>query len=144
MLQDAPYGEWVFDRENDGTPKNPMHLPRVDYSREVRAFESAVSRFVHKHPGMGIPLRFCPIPDECCDASGEPILAKLDGSTVVSLIDEVIRSERFCDGAVLEAFRDGRMAKWLTRLREIDRLYPDGEPDPREEAEREDDRNEDH
>lgn len=136
VLRDAGYGEWIFDRENDGTPEKPMHLPYVDYSREVREFESAVSRFVRQHPGMGVPLRYCPIPDEWKDASGKPIVSKLDGSTVVSMIAEVIRSERFCDGAVLGAFRDGSMTNWLARLEEIDREYPDGEPDPWEEAEK--------
>ena len=31
-----------------------------------------------------------------------------------------IRAERFCDGVLLEFFKNGCISKWLSRLQEID------------------------
>ena len=45
---------------------------------------------------------------------------ELDGKTVVALILGTIRAERFSDGTLLEFCQNGCIAKWLSRLKEID------------------------
>ena len=46
-------------------------------------------------------------------------VSALDGQCVMALIMGAVRAERFCDGALLEFFKDGSIKKWLERLNEI-------------------------
>lgn len=33
LIQDDKFGEWIIDKENDGTPEHPFHMPFVNYSQ---------------------------------------------------------------------------------------------------------------
>lgn len=33
LIQDDKFGEWIIDKENDGTPERPIHMPFVNYSQ---------------------------------------------------------------------------------------------------------------
>jgi hypothetical protein len=44
----------------------------------------------------------------------------LDGKCIMALLLGAVRSERFCDGALLSFFKSGAIAKWLLRLKELD------------------------
>ena len=35
MIQTDSFGEWVIDKENDGTPEHPMQMPCARYSEMV-------------------------------------------------------------------------------------------------------------
>ena len=43
------YGEWVIDRENDGSPEHPIQLPFVNYSEMVDSFIQDVYKFEEEH-----------------------------------------------------------------------------------------------
>ena len=47
-------------------------------------------------------------------------VSTLDGITIMALLVGVIRAERFCDGILLDFFKDGTIISWLKRLKEID------------------------
>jgi hypothetical protein len=38
MIQSDSIGEWIIDRENDGTPEHLFQMPFVDYSEIVHNF----------------------------------------------------------------------------------------------------------
>ena len=38
-IKDDSIGEWIVDKENDGTPEHPIQMPFIVYSRVVRQFE---------------------------------------------------------------------------------------------------------
>lgn len=44
-IKDDSIGEWIVDKENDGTLEHPMQMPFVVYSSVVRLFEQAVYGF---------------------------------------------------------------------------------------------------
>ena len=46
-------------------------------------------------------------------------VSAMDAQCVLALIVGAVRAERFCDGALLDFFENGCMAKWLKRLNEI-------------------------
>lgn len=46
--------------------------------------------------------------------------ALLDAPCIMVLITGAVLAERFCDGALLDFFKSGCIAKWLNRLKEID------------------------
>ena len=49
-LDSEEYGNWVINKENDGSPEHPIQMPYVNYGREAIAFEDAVYKFVDEHP----------------------------------------------------------------------------------------------
>ncbi len=46
QMKDDKFGDWIIDRENDGTPERPIHLPFVNYSETVESFLHDVSQFM--------------------------------------------------------------------------------------------------
>lgn len=45
MIQADSFGEWVIDKENDGTPEHPIQMPFVGYSEMVNNFIDDVYTF---------------------------------------------------------------------------------------------------
>ena len=124
-LQGAEYGEWIIDRENDGSPEHPKQFPFVAYGRAVTDLENAIYRFIDEHKEMKL-TRYGDILGEAkiqwgADSMRAVDVSTLDGKTVMALLVGAIRAERFCDGALLGFCKDGSVAKWLKRLKELDK-----------------------
>ena len=123
-IRDIDYGEWVIDRENDGTPEHPIQFPFVAYTPLVREFEDHVYRFIDEHKDMELnhygDILFAAGIEWNTKSMESANIANLDGTTIMALIVGAIRAERFCDGALLGCFESGCIMKWLLRLQEID------------------------
>jgi hypothetical protein len=52
MIQADSIGEWVIDKENDGTPEHPIQMPFVDYSEMVHNFIDDVYTFEESNKDM--------------------------------------------------------------------------------------------
>ena len=123
-LQGTEYGEWIIDRENDGSPEHPKHFPYVAYGSVVTDLEKAVYCFVDEHREMEL-TQYADILGAAkikwgADSMRDADVSSLDGRTVMALLVGAIRAERFSDGALLGFCEDGSVAKWLLRLKEID------------------------
>lgn len=123
-IKDDSIGEWIVDKENDGTLEHPIQMPFVVYSRVVRQFERVVYNFEEEHPEFelnqyGSILERYDIKWETQSMSTVDV-SKMDGQGVMALIMAAVRAERFCDGALKEFFENGSIEKWLLRLKEID------------------------
>ena len=123
-LNTTEYGDWIVDKENDGSAEHPIQFPFVAYRRVVREFQSAVYDFLDQHEELEL-TRYSEILKEANIEWGalsmkNADVSSLDGKTVVALLVGAIRAERFCDGALLDFFEDGSIVKWLSRLKEID------------------------
>ena len=118
------YGEWLSDRNHEGTLDDPVQFPFVDYAWNVIALEEAASDFVDAHPKLGL-TRYSDIlaasgikwDSESMSAAD---VSKLDGRTVAALIVGAVRADRFSEGVLLEFCESGCMTRWLARLKEID------------------------
>lgn len=124
QLKDDKFGDWVIDRENDGTPEHPIHMPFVNYSEKVDFFREDVWRFMEENEDMELN-RYRDILNENgiewgSDSMSEADVSSLNAQCVMALIMGAIRAERFCDGALLDFFENGSILKWLERLKEID------------------------
>lgn len=123
-LQDKNYGEWIVDKENDGTPEHPIQFPFVAYNRIVEEFMDAAYAFIDAHKEMELTRYHDILSESGIEWGSESMknadVSSLDGRTVMALIVGAIRADRFCEGALLGFFEDGSMAKWLSRLEEID------------------------
>lgn len=123
-LDKSEYGEWIVDRENDGTPEHPIQFPWVLYGKTVQGLEKAIYQFVDDHEELGLRQY-----SEILEKNGlkwdmhsmsNADVSKLDGITVMSLLLGAVRAERFCDGALLSFCKSGCVSRWLSRLKEID------------------------
>lgn len=120
MLQEDRIGEWVIDQENDGTAERPIQMPFVHYSETVRHFIEDVYTFAEQHQELEL-IRYREILKENGIEGGlndiENVeLSNLNEQCVLALIMGVVRTERFCDGAILSSFKSGAMLKYLERL----------------------------
>lgn len=52
MIQTDSFGEWVIDKENDGTPEHPIQMPCVRYSEMVSNFIDDVYTFEESNKDM--------------------------------------------------------------------------------------------
>ena len=50
----------------------------------------------------------------------EADVSNADGKLVMALLVGALRADRFCEGALLGFLKDGSVARWLERLKEID------------------------
>ena len=124
QLKDDSIGNWVIDRENDGTPEHPKQKPFVNYSEMVHHFIDDVYDFEEKNKDFEL-TRYGEILEKNglewgSKSMSEADVSSLDAQCVMALIMGAVRAERFCDGALLGFFKDGSIKKWLERLKKID------------------------
>ena len=123
-LDSEEHGNWVIDKENDGSPEHPIQMPYVNYGREAIAFEDAVYKFVDEHLEYDMKnyreiLKKAGIEWGTNSMEGA-IVADLDARTVLALLIGVIRANRFCEGVLLDFMKSGAIQRWLVRLKELD------------------------
>lgn len=116
-------GEWVIDRENDGTPERPLRMPFVNYSETVSRFLDDFYAFAEQHEEMGLNrygeiLRSRGI-EWSLESMQQAEVSDLDAQSLLALIMGAVRAERFGEGTLLEFFKSGCMSKWLRRLQDL-------------------------
>ena len=117
-------GTWITDHVNDGSPEHPIQMPFVNYSVMVHHFIDDVYEFIENHKDMELNHYGEILNENGIDwgtqSMSEADVSVLDARSVLALIVGAVRAERFCDGALLEFFKDGNISKWLMRLKEIE------------------------
>ena len=124
LLKNDNAGEWIVDKENDGSSERPMHLPFVIYSITVKKLADDIYKFAKESDEI-VPSKYADILNANgiewnsdsmmkADASG------LDAQCILALLIASLRAERFCDGALLEFIKNGAVIRWLKRLQELD------------------------
>ena len=126
LIDSDEIGHWHIDRENDGTPEHPRQFPFVVFSEMVNHFIDDIYAVVEESPELelnryGQILEQNGIKWESNSMSGA-IVEDLDARCICALLVGVVRAERFCDGALMSFFKDGSIARWLNRLKEIDEV----------------------
>lgn len=120
IIQADSIGEWVFDKENDGTPEHPIHLPYVVYSEMVHKFINDVYVFEESNKDMELTRYRDILKDNGLEWGIESMknadISNLSAQCVLALIMGAVRAERFCEGVLLDLFKSGCMLKWLERL----------------------------
>ena len=124
MIQTDSIGEFVIDKENDGTPEHPIQMPFVDYSEMVHNFIDDVYTFEKSNKDMELTRYGEILKDNGLEWDSESMksadISNLNLQCVMALIMGAVRAERFCDGALLDFFKSGYILKWLERLKSIE------------------------
>ena len=128
LIQDDKIGEWIIDKENDGTPEHPFHMPFVNYSQTVNSFHEDLYKFCQEHPeyehtryGETLEANGLKWSSESMEAAD---VSNLAAKCVIALLIGAVRAERFCDGALLSFFNSGCILRWLERLKTINEGGP--------------------
>lgn len=124
LLENDNVGEWIIDKENDGSSERPMHLPFVIYSITVKKLADDIYKFV-KESNEIVPSKYAEILQAngiewCYDSMMKADASELDAQCILALLIASLRAERFCDGALLGFIESGAVARWLKRLQELD------------------------
>ena len=124
MIQTDSIGEFVIDKENDGTPEHPIQMPFVGYSEMVHNFIDDVYTFEKSNKDMELTRYGDILKDNGLEWDSESMksadISNLNLQCVMALIIGAVRAERFCDGALLDFFKSGYILKWLERLKSIE------------------------
>ena len=123
-IESDGFGKWIVDKDNDGTPENPIQMPYVEYSQVVRRFIHDIYSFQENHPEYGLN-RYSDILRENNLEWGKESMQKaevsvLDGKCIMALLVGAVRADRFSEGTLLSFFSTGAITKWLLRLKELD------------------------
>lgn len=124
LLKNDNAGEWICDKENDGSSERPMHLPFVIYSITVKKLADDIYKFV-KASNEIVPSKYAEILQAngiewCYDSMMKADASELDAQCILALLIASLRAERFCDGALLGFIESGAVTRWLKRLQKLD------------------------
>ena len=124
MIQPDSIGEFVIDKENDGTPEHPIQMPFVGYSEMVHNFIDDVYTFEKSNKDMELTRYGEILKDNGLEWDLESMksadISNLNLQCGMARILGAVRAERFCDGALLDFFKSGYILKWLERLKSIE------------------------
>lgn len=124
LLKNDNAGEWICDKENDGSSERPMHLPFVSYSIAVNNLADDIYKFAKESDEI-VPSKYA----EILQANGiewgydsmmKADASELDAQCILALLIASLRAERFCDGALLGFIKNDAVIRWLKRLQELD------------------------
>lgn len=124
LLKNDNAGEWICDKENDGSSERPIHVPFVSYSIAVNNLADDIYKFAKESDEI-VPSKYA----EIIQANGiewgydsmmKADASELDAQCILALLIASLRAERFCNGALLEFIEIGAVIRWLKRLQELD------------------------
>lgn len=124
LIQTDNIGKSVVDKENNGTLEHPIQMPFVDYSPLVYEFIKDFYAFEEDNKDLDLTNYVNILKNNGLEWNLESIentdISSLNAQCVLALIMHAIRSERFCNGELLNCFEKGYMLKWLKRLNSIE------------------------
>ena len=98
-------------------------MPYVSYSPLVHNFLKDVYDFHTSNPSFEL-TRYREIIEQnglgWGNSMKEADVSCLDAKCIMAMIMGITRADRFCEGVLLNSFKDGSIKKWLVRLKEID------------------------
>lgn len=122
-LEEDTFGTWIIDRENDGTPEHPITMPYVSYTPLVLGFLKDFYDFHKNNPDYEL-THYREIVEqnglEYGNSMKEADVSCLDAKCILAMIMGITRADRFCEGVLLNSFKDGSIKKWLERLKVIE------------------------
>ena len=124
LLENDNACKWSCDKENDGSPKRPMHLPFVVYSITVDKLTDDIYKFAKESDEI-VLSKYADILNANgikwgYDSMMKADASELDAQCILALLIASLRAERFCDGALLGFIKSGAVIRWLKRLQELD------------------------
>ena len=116
-LKTDSYGEWHFD-------ENHMHVPYLTHTKLVHELFDAVIAFNKVNPDYNLYNYNDLLEERGLEWKHNIIVnadvKNMDGQGIMAMFTGLLRGERFCEGSMLAALKDGTVMRWLERLKKID------------------------
>ena len=124
LLGNDNVGEWIVDKENDGSSERLIQIPFVNYSILVNNLAEDIYKFVDESDEI-IQSKYADILNVNgiewnADSMMQADASVLDAQCILALLIASLRAERFCDGALLCFFESGAVIRLLKRLQELE------------------------
>ena len=125
LLKGDTFGEWVVDKENDGSPEHPFQMPFVLYTVTMHQFIETLYRFCDAHPEYehthyGETLEENNL-EWNTNSMARADVSHAEAKLVIALLVGAVRADRFSEGALLDFCKNGCLVRWLERLEAIDK-----------------------
>lgn len=122
-LRTDSVGEMIIDRVHKGTTDDPKYFPYPVYTDTIHELINAVYEIEEKYPEYRLN-HYGEILDEHGIEWGSRSMKAADVSNmdiqgVLALLMGMVRSERFCDGSIMDFMESGVVIKWLERVKKI-------------------------
>ncbi len=105
---------------SDGTqPDSVREMPYISYNEIVHHLLDAMESCRGNHRGDRFRnnIETCSLPWDTNIFSYD--ITHADEQCILALLDTAFRQERFCEGTVLKALKEGYVLRWLERLVEL-------------------------
>ena len=121
LFSNDTFGEWFFDKENDGSITHPIQMPYVMYTQAVDDFvsdvhlcweKSGLKDYIHILNSHGIEWG--------SESMSNADTNNLPSEAILALLLGAAHAEKFCDGALLDFLKCGSVQKWLQELKNRD------------------------
>lgn len=117
------FGDWFVDHEHKGTMDDPIQFPYPRYIKLVDKLVGEIYEIERKYPEYEL-YRYSELLEERQVEWGKRAMEEIDVSNtdlqgVLVLLMGMVRSERFCDGAIMGMLESGAVLRWLKRIKEI-------------------------
>lgn len=86
----------------------------------MREFQSALYEFAKLHPEYDLYNYGKVMEEHGLEMDGDTDVSPLDGKAVMALLMCAVRTDRFCEGALLQLLEAGSIQRWIARLAEPD------------------------
>lgn len=121
-LTEINYGDWVF---NGADSDDIISIPTISYNGAVYRFLLDFELFTAKNSDIKYHnyediLKKAKIKNSVEDFYNTTV-SDLSADVILAMIIGILRKERFCEGILLDAFKNGYILKWLKRIKEIDK-----------------------
>ena len=122
-LEKDSIGEWIIDKEHEGTEDDPIHMPYLIYTEVVEELIDAVYRFEDENPEYELTRYGEFLKERNIEWNSYSMknadVSNMDVQGTMALLMGMVRAERFCDGAIMDMIKSGAVGKWLMRLKEL-------------------------
>ena len=120
-LKNDKFGKWIVDSKHKGTKDDPIQLPFPSYTDTVNKLIKAVYNFNENNPDYNLYNY-----NEVLEQNGYKEfnfdnidVSNMNDKCLMALFMALVRSERFCDGLIMNMLEKGIIQKWLKRLKEF-------------------------
>ena len=122
-LEKDSIGEWIIDKEHRETTDDPVQMPYIRYTEIVKKFIDAVYGFAKEYPEYELSHYRKLLKARGIEVASKDMrkadISGMDAQGIMALLVGVVRSERFCDGIILEMMKSGAVKNWILRLKEL-------------------------
>ena len=122
-LKSDSFGEWIIDKEHNGTSDDTIHLAFPHYSDVVEELINAIYDFHKNNPEFQLNNYRAILEKHGIRWEMEEMIeadpSKMDEKVILAMLMGMVRAEHFSEGSIMKMLESGCVHKWLEQLKNI-------------------------